>query len=200
MKRVAKASEPSVVVPVVVVAVDARVALVIPAAESGVTPLPIGILPVSAVEMLVGESGVICVGLGEFVRIRRLEAVRPKLFIQIIVADVTATSREVKLEETDISLVFLSARHSFDHEFVRVLLTARGVEYLLGRESPVRLDVADYDATGHLYEFAKRLQQSHAEVLDPKYLLHDLGIELATVLAHRGTDLVDKTVDLTIGH
>ncbi|OGZ68779.1 MAG: hypothetical protein A3D44_02170 [Candidatus Staskawiczbacteria bacterium RIFCSPHIGHO2_02_FULL_42_22] len=192
----AKAGEPPGVMPTVAATADEHAALVIvEAVESGVTPLATGIFPVSGIGVIVREGRVGFVDGRERVRIGGYEAAQFVLLVEVVVADIAA-----KVEEDDLRLFAFAAGHGVHDRAVGVLRAAGGVDCLLWSAGAVDGDAADNQVADRLHACTERSQALHAKVLDSKNLLDGIERKLRTMPAHRGAELVDQILHLTVGH
>lgn len=192
----ADASEPPVVRPVVVVAVDVHAALARPAVERGIARLAVLVPPLRTVRVLVSEGGVVDVDLPLRVRVG-LETTRLVLPIEFVDRDIAT-----KLEEDDIDFFGARAtgRHGDERGVVHVLPTILDAVDELRGFVAVDGDVANDGVTLLLDVLPHDLEKIGREILVAEGELRRLRAELRAVLVECRNEEVTELVDLSVGH
>ena len=118
--------------PAVAAAEDVHAPLAVPANERGEAPFLAGVLPVSAVRLVVGEGRVSFVDRGDGIRVSGLETAEFVFLIEVGVRNVTVALGEVRLEEDHLNLVAFAMRHGINNAVGDVFAPTRGIKHLLG--------------------------------------------------------------------
>ncbi len=179
--------------------VDRNPALAEPPVEDRIAPVALHILPVGRVRLLVSEGRIGLVQRSERERVDGLQASEIELFLEIVIRDPSAALRQVELEEADLRLLALAARHRFHDCGVCVHDTTRGLEGILRGAGAIHRDLANDDVRDGLDTSTKHREHLASKSRIAEHRLHGIGGELPRMLLEHGSEVRGGLDDLAVG-